>query len=128
MDPLAKILKDYPIVILDGALATELERRGCDLDHHPQVAAVGVNCTPPRYVPDLIRAIGKRTDKPIVVYPNSGERYDVASRQWHGASTRTAFSKMANAWYRTGARIIGGCCRTGPADIRAIAAWARTQL
>src|SRR5512135_2853872 len=32
MDPLTTILRDYPIVILDGALATELERRGCDLN------------------------------------------------------------------------------------------------
>lgn len=32
MNPLEPILAQYPIIILDGALATELERRGCDLD------------------------------------------------------------------------------------------------
>jgi homocysteine S-methyltransferase len=31
MDPLARILNDYGLMILDGAMATELERRGCDL-------------------------------------------------------------------------------------------------
>src|SRR5262245_27245903 len=31
MNPIAGILNDYPLMILDGALATELERRGCDL-------------------------------------------------------------------------------------------------
>src|SRR3954454_15512342 len=30
-DPIAAILQSYPLVILDGALATELERRGADL-------------------------------------------------------------------------------------------------
>ena len=32
MNPIADILDKYPMVVLDGALATELERRGCDLD------------------------------------------------------------------------------------------------
>lgn len=28
---LSQTLQDFPLLILDGALATELERRGCDL-------------------------------------------------------------------------------------------------
>ncbi|NTW03513.1 MAG: homocysteine S-methyltransferase, partial [Oscillochloris sp.] len=32
MNPIAQILQDYPVLILDGALATELERRGCNLN------------------------------------------------------------------------------------------------
>jgi homocysteine S-methyltransferase len=28
-------------------------------------------------------------------------------------------------WYEAGARLIGGCCRTTPEDIRVIASWAR---
>jgi homocysteine S-methyltransferase len=31
LDPLAGILTDSAVMVLDGALATELERRGCDL-------------------------------------------------------------------------------------------------
>ena len=30
-NPVASILKDYSTLVIDGALATELERRGCDL-------------------------------------------------------------------------------------------------
>jgi homocysteine S-methyltransferase len=41
-----------------------------------RVAAVGINCTPPRLIPDLIRAVAAVTDKPVIVYPNSGESYD----------------------------------------------------
>src|SRR5512139_134432 len=31
MNPVASILDRYPVLVIDGALATELERRGCDL-------------------------------------------------------------------------------------------------
>ena len=97
------------------------------LDDHPQVAAVGVNCTAPRFVPDLIRAARQRTVKPIVVYPNSGEAYDGVRRAWHGTASPERFAELAQSWYRCGARLIGGCCRTTPADIRAVAAWARAE-
>lgn len=32
MNRLEEVLKDYSIIILDGALATELERRGCNIN------------------------------------------------------------------------------------------------
>jgi len=32
MNPITNILKDFPLIILDGALATELERLGCDIN------------------------------------------------------------------------------------------------
>src|SRR5215211_4078088 len=31
MNPIASVLDRYPALVIDGALATELERRGCDL-------------------------------------------------------------------------------------------------
>ncbi len=95
------------------------------LDACHQVVAIGVNCTAPRYVPDLIDAIRAATDKPIVVYPNSGEVYDSARRRWQGTSDGAAFAAQAREWAAHGARIIGGCCRTGPEHIRALAAWTR---
>ncbi len=95
------------------------------LDDHPQVAAVGINCTAPRFIPALIRTIARATGKPIVVYPNSGETYNVAERAWKGEADASQFAAMARTWFDCGARIIGGCCRTTPADIRAIAGWAR---
>jgi homocysteine S-methyltransferase len=96
------------------------------LDGHPQVAAVGVNCTAPVFVPDLIRAARSASDKPIIVYPNSGEIYDTETRTWRDGPSRAAFADAAPDWYRAGARIIGGCCRTTPADIAALARWARS--
>lgn len=96
------------------------------LDTHPQIVAVGVNCTAPQHIPALVRAIRSATAKPIVVYPNSGETYDIVHRTWRGPSACATFAKQAREWYACGANIIGGCCRTTPAHIRALAAWVRT--
>ena len=87
--------------------------------------AVGVNCTSPRYLPALIREARKATHKPVLVYPNSGENYDVAKQDWDGHPVYESFGEEAKAWYEAGARLIGGCCRTSPQDIRDIAGWVR---
>lgn len=93
------------------------------LDGHPQVAGIGVNCIAPQFVPGLLRAARAVTTKPLVAYPNSGETYDAALGCWSGDGTVAAFGQEAERWYACGARVIGGCCRTTPEDIRAIAAW-----
>lgn len=95
------------------------------LDSHPQVAAVGVNCTAPQYVSDLVKAARAATRKPILAYPNSGETYDAATFTWHGETACEAFSSQAQHWYENGARVIGGCCRTTPDHIRELATWLR---
>ena len=89
------------------------------LDSNPQVAAVGVNCTAPLYVEQLIREIRSATSKPVAVYPNTGETYDPQAKAWLGAAC--PYQDYVRAWYRAGARLIGGCCRTTPGDIARIA-------
>ena len=91
------------------------------LDRESQVAAIGVNCTAPQYVADLIRNIRAHTTKPVVVYPNTGETYDAVTKTWHGSPT--PYRDFVRQWYDAGARLIGGCCRTTPDDIRGIAAF-----
>lgn len=93
------------------------------LDDHPQVVAVGINCTAPRYIPALVQAIRSATSKPIVVYPNSGETYRADLRRWEGTATCAEFATEAERWYANGARLIGGCCRTTPDHIAALADW-----
>lgn len=95
------------------------------LDQFPQVAAIGINCTSPLYIPSLIREIKKKTNKPIVVYPNSGEIYDPATNTWHGETSCDAFGQQSKIWYENGARLIGGCCRTTPDHIREVKNWAQ---
>lgn len=90
------------------------------LHAHEQVAAVGINCTALEYIPSLIEQIATHTDKPIVVYPNSGEQYDPTTKTWHGHSCEQNYGQQAQQWYSKGARLIGGCCRTTPNDIAQI--------
>ena len=91
------------------------------LDKERQVTVIGVNCTVPQYVADLIRNIRAHTTKPVVVYPNTGETYDAVTKTWHGSPT--PYRDFVRQWYEAGARLIGGCCRTTPDDIRGIAAF-----
>jgi len=95
------------------------------VESSPQVAAVGVNCTSPRYIPSLIREAKKAANKPILVYPNSGESYSAEKNDWNGDPVYESFGEEAREWYHAGARMIGGCCRTSPQDIKVIAGWAR---
>ncbi|MER7944531.1 homocysteine S-methyltransferase [Streptomyces sp. NPDC094458] len=83
-----------------------------------QVVAVGVNCCDPA---DAGRAVemAAATGKPVVVYPNSGEEWDAGGRGWTGKGTFEA--GRVREWQRAGARLVGGCCRVGPADIAALA-------
>lgn len=105
--------------ISDGTLLAECAAFLSDIE---QVAAVGINCTAPRYLPGLIAAVRRVTDKPIVVYPNSGETYDRMNHCWVGVSDPADFARASREWRTAGARIIGGCCRTGPGHIRQIRA------
>jgi homocysteine S-methyltransferase len=108
--------------VSEGQLLADCVRQ---LEEHPQVAAVGVNCTSPEHIPSLIREVKRITQKPILVYPNSGETYDATNSDWNGVPVLDSFGEQAKEWYAAGARLIGGCCRTTPEDIRAIASWVR---
>ncbi|MCF0254074.1 MAG: homocysteine S-methyltransferase, partial [Duodenibacillus sp.] len=43
---------------------------------HPRLRMLGVNCTPPQFMPDCIASLKAGSDLPVAVYPNSGEVYD----------------------------------------------------
>ena len=89
----------------------------------PAVMAVGVNCTPPRFVVGLLHRIRERLpDVPLVAYPNLGSTWDPVAHAWRAEGPRPDFGAGANSWLSEGATAIGGCCGTGPQDIRAVAA------
>ncbi len=90
------------------------------VDRVANVLAVGVNCVRPEVVGDAIRSLAAGTGKPIVVYPNSGERWDAGHESWHGAPGHESLATLAPGWVQAGARLVGGCCRVGPADIAAL--------
>lgn len=86
---------------------------------HPNVFAIGINCTSPKYVSGLVTLLKSTSGtKKVVVYPNSGEAYNARSKTWLGTSDPELFVEMAEEWISLGADIIGGCCRIGPDHIR----------
>ncbi|CBI26290.3 hypothetical protein VitviT2T_006542 [Vitis vinifera] len=91
-------------------------------DSCKQVVAVGINCTPPRFIHGLILLIQKVTTKPVVIYPNSGETYDGVRKEWVKSSgvQDGDFVSYVSKWREAGASLFGGCCRTSPHTIRAI--------
>lgn len=98
---------------------TPIAEAAAALASHPNVLAIGVNCTAPRYISGLIRTLQPVIgDKKIVIYPNSGQTYHAASKTWQGISDPVAFVAMAREWHALGADILGGCCRIGPEHIR----------
>ena len=75
-----------------------------------QIVAIGVNCTAPQYISSLIDNTRKGApDKPIVVYPNSGEIYDGKHKCWGGLQDKNNFGTAAKQWFNLGARLLGGC-------------------
>ena len=85
-----------------------------------QVAYVGVNCCDPGEVTEAVALAAEVSGKPVVAYPNAGQRWDARARRFRGAP---AFRpEAALAWRDAGARLIGGCCQVGPRQIAALAA------
>lgn len=85
-----------------------------------QVVGVGFNC-----VPDDLALVALKNLAPVVkgkalvIYPNSGEQWNAKAREWEGKKTEgSTLAHKTVQWSRAGARMIGGCCRTTPDDIR----------
>ncbi|MFN0126501.1 MAG: homocysteine S-methyltransferase [Verrucomicrobiales bacterium] len=104
--------------ISDG---TPIEKCAALFARHPTVFAMGVNCTSPELISDLIRSIKTQSGKKkIIVYPNSGAVYHAESKTWSGLSELASCELMAKEWMDLGADIIGGCCGIGPQQIKAM--------
>lgn len=125
------LLKDFPTVSCSLSFSC---KDGVHLSHgerfrdavelvaaSPQVIAVGVNCTAPEFISPLLESVKKQQlSKPLIVYPNSGETWDAAQHCWRKPAHLPDIPALVEAWYERGARIIGGCCRTSPEQIREI--------
>lgn len=104
--------------ISDGTPIADAAARFRD---HEKVLAVGINCTAPQFVTPLIRELRRAVpNKALVVYPNSGERYEARDNSWHGTVTPVDCAAAAMEWRAAGATLIGGCCRMGPEHIAAM--------
>lgn len=89
-------------------------------DKSAAVVAVGVNCVSPAQVSPLLERMRATTTKPLVAYPNRGERWDAERRRYLPPAHDVDVAALVPRWLERGARVIGGCCRTTPDDTRAL--------
>ena len=86
------------------------------------VDALGVNCSlGPAQLAPLVGAMLENTDKPVLLQANAG-----LPREENGQTVYDyppeEYARHAAALYQKGAGILGGCCGTTPAHIRALKA------
>jgi homocysteine S-methyltransferase len=87
---------------------------------HPRIVAVGINCTAPRNLPALLAAARAATDRPLIAYPNGGDRWDPSARRWVADAGGAYDPATVASWWVLGATWLGGCCGTGPSEIAAL--------
>ncbi|WP_458464664.1 homocysteine S-methyltransferase [Paenibacillus sp.] len=128
---LVDLLKEFPhayawlsFSLKDGTSISEgtpLEVCAQTFGSEPQIAAIGLNCAPMEVVTEAVGILSYASDKPVIVYPNSGEVYDAATKTWSGQGSCGSMSDASEQWVAAGAQIIGGCCRTTPHQIGELA-------
>ncbi|PYE42807.1 homocysteine S-methyltransferase [Paenibacillus barcinonensis] len=128
---LVELLKEFPetsawlsFSLKDGTSISEgtpLEVCAQAFGSEPQLAAIGLNCAPMEVVTEAIGILRSSSDKPVIVYPNSGETYDAETKTWSGQGSCGSMKDASEQWVAAGARIIGGCCRTTPHQISELA-------
>ncbi|HEX5968669.1 MAG TPA: homocysteine S-methyltransferase, partial [Intrasporangium sp.] len=79
------------------------------------IVYAGVNCSSQHDVLGAIQAAVAATGRPAVAYPNCGGGWDGQARQW--VYGNPIDFDLVESWIAAGARCVGGCCGTGPADI-----------
>ena len=105
--------------ISDG---TPIEEVAALCDSSLQVLALGINCSRPAIISDLLKGLRTVTQKPLVTYPNSGEVYDGATQTWKSSPDNShTLCENSQVWHQLGAKVVGGCCRTRPEDIKLLA-------
>jgi homocysteine S-methyltransferase len=101
-----------------ASFGPELQALGLD--------AVGVNCSVgPQGVLEAIEALHAVVTVPLSAMPNAGLPRDVAGRKMYLASPEY-FASYARRIVEAGARIVGGCCGTTPAHIKATAGFVQS--
>jgi S-methylmethionine-dependent homocysteine/selenocysteine methylase len=83
--------------------------------------AIGVNCIPARLVEkELERIAGMLPGQPLAAWGNSGRAIDEAAGLYTEPVSPIDYSALARRWKSAGARIVGGCCGTGPGHTAAL--------
>jgi S-methylmethionine-dependent homocysteine/selenocysteine methylase len=87
----------------------------------PPPDALGVNCVPARRIGgDLARLRAAAPEIPLVIYGNAGRALDESRGIFTEPIDPYEYGALARGWLGAGARIVGGCCGTNAAHVRAL--------
>ncbi len=87
----------------------------------PSPDALGINCVPARKLgADLARLGAASRGVPLVAYGNTGRALDEPCGLFTEPIDPYEYSSLARTWIAAGARIVGGCCGTNAAHLRAV--------
>lgn len=125
-----RIKKDYPVFIMvqfcvdqfgyssSGLSARKLIADACAV---PEIDAVGLNCgVGPGHMTQLYEKMNLNTDKYLIALPNAGYPRRLKGRQMIFDYNYQYFSNKISDLSSLGMDILGGCCGTNPAFIRAL--------
>ena len=83
---------------------------------------VGLNCaTGPREMNDAVRFLAQNASMPVSVLPNAGLPQNVGGRAHYGLTPAELADYHRRFVTEYGVQVVGGCCGTTPAHIRAVA-------
>lgn len=85
------------------------------------VSCVLVNCVPPSATERFVAAL-EGLPVALGAYANAGSPDELVGWRSAGEPSARRYCAFAERWRARGAQVIGGCCGTGPAHVRALAA------
>lgn len=110
-----------------GELLNELKAKG---KLNENFTMIGCNCCSFVSCPKSTKSLNESLNFyiPLIAYPNSGEIYDQVTKEWLQPKDELLCGN-GNNWQLTvdsfianNCKVIGGCCRTTPEDIKSISA------
>ncbi|EJT43639.1 hypothetical protein SKUD_132402 [Saccharomyces kudriavzevii IFO 1802] len=111
-------------VLRDGTTMEEVAKviKGLGDKINPNFSLLGINCVSFNQSPDILESLHQvLPNMALLAYPNSGEVYDTEKKIWLPNSDKlNSWDAVVKQYIGSGARIIGGCCRTSPNDIQEI--------
>ncbi|XP_054285062.1 uncharacterized protein LOC129001692 isoform X2 [Macrosteles quadrilineatus] len=103
--------------ISHGETLKEAVAQCCQINRD-QLVAVGINCSNPVFIADLLRSAQDVPQRPpFVVYPNLGATW-TPGVGWTDIDSNHPLVHYLPEWISLGAEYIGGCCQTTAEDMK----------
>lgn len=82
--------------------------------------AIGLNCIPPDGITAHLPRLRQLTELPLVAYAHINNPEPTPGWSFSEDATPAQYARQVKRWLDLGASIVGGCCGTTPAHIRAV--------